>query len=197
MPGGIQRTRGVRMSIFRKSNRLVLACRMLVAVWMLQALFLLCMLAVFAQVGPASVVGGTIQGSLALSVIILPIELCIAWGLRCPACRGWVLLQTFGPFHPAARIVEPGGHYAAVVLDVLRHRRFTCMYCGRTCRVSSMDEHSVASGGYDGSLLGRWASNASSEGAPRVATEPAWRDLGPASSDQGRGRSKRMVSSPL
>jgi hypothetical protein len=24
-----------------------------------------------------------------------------------------------------------GGRYAAVVLNVLRERRFTCMYCGR------------------------------------------------------------------
>lgn len=127
------------MSIFRTSNRLVLACRMVAAVWVLLALFLLSMLAMFAGPGPAAAVGRLIQGSLVLVGIILPVELCIACTLRCPACRGWVMLETFRPIHPAARAIDPGGHYAAVVVDVLRDRRFTCMYCGRTCAVASLD----------------------------------------------------------
>jgi hypothetical protein len=63
------------------------------------------------------------------------VELAIAWTLDCPACDGWVLLQTGGPFHPAARASwgGVGGYYAPIVIDVLRHRRFTCMYCGHDC----------------------------------------------------------------
>lgn len=126
------------MHPYPKPDRLLLACRLVVAVWVLFGLFIIAVAGAVAVAAPCTVgripvaVPGAILAAAALAIVV---ELAIAWTLDCPACGGWVLLQTSGPFHPAARVRWGGlgGYYAPIVADVLRRRRFTCMYCGRDC----------------------------------------------------------------
>ena len=126
------------MCDFAKPDRLIGACRLLVAVWTLVGSFLAVLAAGFAGAGPAAALGRALMAILATAALLLAVEVTIAWSLRCPSCDGWVLLEAFRPLHPAARAGPGGlgGHYAPIVADVLRRRRFTCMYCGHTCRVA-------------------------------------------------------------
>ena len=59
----------------------------------------------------------------------------LAFFFRCPACGRLVLVQTFRPLHPAARKISGLAGWSAIVLDVLKHAQFTCMYCGARCEV--------------------------------------------------------------
>lgn len=108
---------------------------MVVAIWVLLALFFAVLFAGLAGLWPGEAMGWMLQVILASLAVLVPLQIGTALGLRCPACRGFVTLETFRPTHPAARVVDPGGRYAAVVLDVVRLRRFTCMYCGREYHV--------------------------------------------------------------
>jgi hypothetical protein len=121
--------------IHPRSGRLILACRLVVAGWVLLGVFF-AGFAAFLAVAPAGVTSRQAVAVLLTPVVlVIAMETGIAWTLRCPACNGFVLLQTSGPFHPAARRWIVGGTYAPIVVDLLRHRRFTCMYCGEACRV--------------------------------------------------------------
>ena len=125
------------MPVHPRSDQLVLACRLVVAGWVLLGV---CFagFAAFLTVAPAGVTPApAVMVLLPPLVIVIAVELALAWTLRCPACDRWVLLQTYGPFHPAARAWSVGGTYAPIVVDVLRRRRFTCMYCGQACRVGA------------------------------------------------------------
>jgi hypothetical protein len=109
----------------------------MVAGWVLLGVFFAGFAAILA-VAPAGVTPAQVLVVLLPPLaIVVAAELALAWTLRCPACDRRVLLQTYGPFHPAARAWSVGGTYAPIVVDVLRRRRFTCMYCGRACRVGA------------------------------------------------------------
>lgn len=120
--------------MYPKPLRLLIACWMIAVVWGLLALFLPALFIGVAGVA-SEVMMPLAAGSIMGVFVLIPMQIIVTLGLRCPACNGYVTMETFGPFHPAARITTMGGRYAAVVLDVLRERRFTCMYCGREHRV--------------------------------------------------------------
>lgn len=121
--------------MYPRPLRLLVACWMVAAVWGLFALFILALFTAFAGLGCDEAVGRVLQGIMVTIMVLMPLQIGVTLGLRCPDCRGWVTLETYRPPHPAARVMPLGGRYAAVVLDVLRERRFTCMYCGREHRV--------------------------------------------------------------
>ncbi len=57
-------------------------------------------------------------------------------GLRCPGCRGRFLLESWWrPRHPGARRIGAFDYHGTAVVDVIRYRRITCMYCGRLWEV--------------------------------------------------------------
>lgn len=121
--------------MYPRPLRLLIACWMVAAMWALLALFFLVLFAGLAGFGSDAAMGRVLQAILVSGGVLVPLQITVTLGLRCPACRGWATLETFRPFHPAARVTMLGGRYAAVVLDVLRERRFTCMYCGREHRL--------------------------------------------------------------
>jgi DNA-directed RNA polymerase subunit RPC12/RpoP len=68
-------------------------------------------------------------------VFLMAAYIGLAFTLRCPACRRRFLVESRGSKHPEARKAQPFSHYSTMVLDIIGHRRFTCMYCGILCRV--------------------------------------------------------------
>ena len=132
------------MCTYPRPGRLLLACRLVVASWVLIPLSFAALFAGLAGLGPAEALGRTWMALVAAFVVVGIAELAIAWTLRCPACRRRVLIEVYGPFHPGARVMRLGGHYAPVVLDVLRRRRFTCMHCGHACEVDGAQAGSPA-----------------------------------------------------
>ena len=108
---------------------------MVVVIWVLFALFFVVLLAGLAGLGRDEAMGRVLQGVLVSLAVLFPVQVATTLGLRCPACRGFVTLETFRPVHPSARRIDPVGRYGAVVVDVVRERRFTCMYCGREHRL--------------------------------------------------------------
>jgi hypothetical protein len=110
--------------------RLLAACWMVVAIWVLFVLSFVALLAGLAGLGDGEAMGRVFQGILASLAVLVPLQIATTLGVRCPACRGFVTLETFRPVHPSARSIDPIGRYGAVVLNVVRERRFTCMYCG-------------------------------------------------------------------
>lgn len=98
-------------------------------------LLLLTLTAGVTGVCPAPLYIRALQGIIAVTGMVMAAELVAAFGLLCPSCHRWVLLQMHPPFHPAARAWIVGGRFGPIARDVLRRRRFTCMYCGRGCRV--------------------------------------------------------------
>lgn len=127
------------MCTYPKPDRLVLACRMVVALWVLTGAFITVIFPALVLYLPPEPRGYAIVAVLAVIYVVLLAELCLAYTLACPACARPVLLQGSGPFYPGARHYPVGGYYAVVVMDVLRRRRFTCMYCGHPCVLAGAD----------------------------------------------------------
>jgi len=64
------------------------------------------------------------------------IAIAFAFRFRCPVCDRRLLVQGFGPWHPARKILFPGiASWIAVAFDIARHRKFTCLHCGEKCAV--------------------------------------------------------------
>jgi hypothetical protein len=72
---------------------------------------------------------------LSAFVVLMAAYIGLAFTLRCPGCTRRFLVESRGGKHPAARKAQHLGHWGTVVLDIIRHRQFTCMYCGALCRV--------------------------------------------------------------
>lgn len=68
-------------------------------------------------------------------VVLMAAYMGLAFSLRCPACRRRFLVESRGATHPEARKAQPLSRWGTMVLDIIRHRQFTCMYCGILYRV--------------------------------------------------------------
>jgi hypothetical protein len=68
---------------------------------------------------------------LPIFVISHGIAIAFAFRFRCPACDHRLLVQGFGPWHPARKILLPGvASWIAVAFDIARPRECTCVHCG-------------------------------------------------------------------
>jgi hypothetical protein len=77
---------------------------------------------------------------IALPVFLIShlIAIVVAFRFRCPACHRRLLVQGFGPWHPARRILFPGiASWIAVAFDIARHREFTWLHCRERSSVRS------------------------------------------------------------
>jgi DNA-directed RNA polymerase subunit RPC12/RpoP len=68
-------------------------------------------------------------------VLLGAAEAIIAAQQRCPSCGARFLIESARPPRVETARRAPLGHFATTVIDVLRTRRFVCMYCGQRCDV--------------------------------------------------------------
>jgi len=73
-----------------------------------------------------------IPASVCILVLILAgiVYLTLALYLKCPSCSKRFLFHRSKTKHANARTKWGMDYWGYVVIDVLSHRRFVCMYCG-------------------------------------------------------------------
>ena len=55
----------------------------------------------------------------------------VAFQLRCPSCNRRFLVESLAQKHPHARKLKGIDHWATTVIDIVKRKKFTCMYCGQ------------------------------------------------------------------
>ena len=76
--------------------------------------------------------------ALPVFVISQGIAIAFAFRFRCPACDRRFLVQGFGPWHAARKIVFPGiASWIGIAFDIARHKQFICLHCGEKCAVKT------------------------------------------------------------
>jgi hypothetical protein len=108
-----------------------------------KAVLLASWLAVLARILVIVALIGTVVAVLhyeiwTLLYLVLLSAVVVVWGgylglaisLRCPACRQHFFIEKRGPKHAAARKAQYFDYWGTTVLDIIRRREFTCMYCG-------------------------------------------------------------------
>ncbi len=130
-----------RICAYPRARLLRFACGLMVVVWALFLLFATLLAGGMAGVWQHHAITRSLTPLLISFVATALVATLVSSRLRCPGCGRRVLIETGGPFHPTAKVGWGGfgGHYAPVVVAVLRHGRFTCMHCGVECRVSGAD----------------------------------------------------------
>lgn len=63
-------------------------------------------------------------------VVTFASYLYLAYVLRCSSCGARFFINTGRAKHPAARKAKYGDYWGTLVLDILRHGHFVCVYCG-------------------------------------------------------------------
>jgi hypothetical protein len=114
---------------FPRPLLLLTACHILFFAW--AELFLFVGLFSVAAVTKAEHVTAWSVIALGGLAIVAPIYVVLAFQLRCPSCRRRFLIEDMKQKHPAARKLPWIDHWATTSIDVVRWRKFTCMYCGQ------------------------------------------------------------------
>ena len=116
--------------------RLLLAAWLVVAAWgFLGALMIQIGVAQFASTRESWLLGSDAAGGvLALFLAFGGAYAVEAWSIKCPNCGGRLLVERFGPKHPAAMRIWAMDHWASAVVSILRKGQCTCMHCGALVR---------------------------------------------------------------
>ncbi len=114
---------------FPKPLLLLATCHVLFFAW--AELFLFVFLFAIAAVTNTEYIATWSVIALIGLVIIAPIYVLLALQLRCPSCSRRFLIEDLKPKHPAAHKLPWLDHWATTAIDVVRWKKFTCMYCGQ------------------------------------------------------------------
>jgi len=68
-----------------------------------------------------------------------------AFTLRCENCGERLFLERNKTKHPTAKKIKGLDYWASAVIDVLRHRQLTCMYCGECYLIGDGEDPKKAS----------------------------------------------------
>lgn len=115
--------------LFPRPLLLLTACHILFFAWV--ELFLFIVLFAVAAVIKAEHLATWSVVALGGLVIIALIYGLLAFQLRCPSCKRRFLIEDLKQKHPKARKLPWIDHWATTAIDVVRWRKFACMYCGQ------------------------------------------------------------------
>jgi len=110
----------------RLARRLLLACRLAIGIRLLLLFGILSFPLVLLS---AALWNEIYLGVLATFAASMAVYMGLAATLKCPACKRRFLMESDPPL-PGARREEPFGVWGTMVWAIVRHREFSCMYCG-------------------------------------------------------------------
>jgi hypothetical protein len=121
-----------QIPVFSKGRRLVWSCWLVVVVCCLVLLLVVMMIAGalgLAFTRQAFVLALAILMSCGFLVIVVEST------FRCDHCNRRFMIEGSGSKHPRAHRRGTMNHWGSAVIDILRERTFTCMYCGQLFRI--------------------------------------------------------------
>jgi hypothetical protein len=113
-----------------RSRAILIACNTVAAGWILLVAFLI-FFAIGATGGTSAIVAW-LAGVMLFGVMSAGATyLFFAFTLRCESCGERLFIERNKIKHPTAKKIKGLDYWASAVIDVLRHRQLTCMYCGK------------------------------------------------------------------
>lgn len=129
VPADLTRECYSEMRRHSRSSAILLACNAVAAGWMLLVAFLILFAVGTAGAGSAALAwlaGVALFGVIGAGATYL----FFAFALRCENCGRHLFVERNEAKHPTAKKLRGLDYWASAVIDVMRHRQLTCMYCG-------------------------------------------------------------------